>query len=210
MFWARGLNNDSHLLKAYRDSYPQRFLDRLIFGGYDEGIEAVGFKAFPDHVKDSRFAGLLRGVIADPRVRLIHLKRRNKLARYLSLVRARRNGVWSSNDGKRDDQSAVRLDPGGCKAAFERMEAGERFFDEIIRDREKLVIGYEDLTRDPRAGFERAQTYAGLPIEPMQPTLRRQRVVTLSEAIANHEELRREFAGTVWAGFFDPEIDPTS
>lgn len=208
MFWARRLNNDSRLLNAYRDAYPQRFLDRLIFGRHEEGIEAVGFKAFPEHIKDPRFAEVLRSVIANPQVRLIHLKRRNKLAQYLSLVRAHRTGVWSSNDGKPDDQSAIRLNPAGCEAAFERMEAAERFIEGLIGGREALVTHYENITRDPRAEFERVQAYIGLSVQPIQPMLRKQRLTTLSEAISNFKELQAEFAGTAWAGFFDPSVDP--
>lgn len=208
MFFARRLNNESRLLKAYRDAYPQRFLDRLIFGRHEEGIEAVGFKAFPEHIQDPRFSEVLRSVIATPQVRLIHLKRCNKLAQYLSLIRAYRTGVWSSNDGKPDDQSAIPLDPAGCKAAFERMEAAERFVEGLICDREALVIHYENLTRDPCTEFERTQAYIGLSIQPIQPTLHKQRLTSLSEAISNFKELQAEFAGTVWAGFFDPSVDP--
>jgi LPS sulfotransferase NodH len=207
MFWARGLNNNSRLLKAYRNAYPDRFLDRLIFSSYEQGIQMAGFKAFPEHVKDSRFAGLLRSLIAHPEVKVIHLKRRNKLAQYLSLVRARQNGVWSSNDGKQDDQRTICLDPRACRKAFERMEGDERFLDDLVRDRDVLTLVYEDFARDVRAWFERAQAHLGLSIEPIQPSLSRQRLVPLSEAITNYEELRREFAGTVWEGFFDRQLD---
>ena len=206
LFWARGLERGSRLVTAYRNRFPQQFLDRLVFGTHEDRILAVGFKVFPDQLVDPRFSDVLRGLIGAPQVGLIRLTRRNKLARHLSHVRARLNGVWSSNDGKADDQLPIRLDPERMIRALEQMDARDRLVDDLIRGHRVLALEYEQLIDDIPAGLERAQTHLGLPPEPIRPSVRRQRLVPITNSIANFDELRQVLAGTAWMDFLDAEI----
>lgn len=207
MMWGRGLADGSRLLNQYRDRCPDRFLERLVFGGYEPGIEAVGFKAFPGHVRDARFARVLEALIAAPDVRLLHLKRWNRLAQVLSLVRAHQTGVWHDHGSAREDRTPLRIEPATCERAFREMAADERYFDRLVAGRPVLPITYEDMAREPAAWFERVQSWVGLPVHRIEALVRKQRRTVLPAAIANYDELKDRFTGTEWERYFAPGTD---
>lgn len=205
MFYARGRDRGSRLLQAYRDAWPREFLDRFVFHGYEPTIAAVGFKAFASQIRDPRFAAVLGETIADPRSRPIHLTRRNKLAQYLSIVRATRSGVWSSNDGKPEDGRPIRIDPGECAAAIRGLDDADRRVASAIGERDVLRVEYEDFLLDPARAFARIEAYLGLPPEPFRPSVRKQRAASLAASIENARELRAAFAGTPRAAELDED-----
>ncbi|MGH8550440.1 MAG: Stf0 family sulfotransferase [Methylococcales bacterium] len=112
---------------------------------------------------------------------LIRLTRRNKLAQYLSMVRAEQSGVWFSNEDQQSDSIKTWLYPRQCQKAFDQLRAADRFLVDITAKRLTLAISYEDFNLDASNSFERVQHHVGLPIPPIRPMLRKQRRTTLPE-----------------------------
>ena len=96
-FNVAGYRNDDAELRALRDSDPKRFLRERIFSGLPEGTRASGFKLLYTHVWG--FAGLLEHLVEDADLRIVHLKRRNRLRMLVSTLMAERTGVWQVDSG---------------------------------------------------------------------------------------------------------------
>lgn len=206
MFATAGYRNHSPWLQALRQHRPQAFLDAFVFRGYAPQIRAVGFKIFPEHAQDPRFAAVFERLVSDPSVKFIHLTRQNKLAVYLSMVRARATGVWAvTGKDAEQTQQAARLEPEECEQAFETLIAKEVLFRETLAGRDHIDVTYEQLAGNDASHYGRIQSYLGLDWEDMRPRTKKQRTLPLEKAISNFAELREYFSGSSWAFLFDPE-----
>ena len=66
-----------------------------------------------------------------------------------------------------------------------------------------LGTTYESLVSDPECELMRIQRFLDLPQVQLKTGLRKQNTRLLREAIANYDDLREHFEGSVWAEFFD-------
>lgn len=78
--------------KALRAEEPLRFLDERIFCRHPDKIKAVGFKYHYGHVFGYR--GVVERLAEDTELRVLHLRRRNKLRTLASLSIAEQTGIW--------------------------------------------------------------------------------------------------------------------
>jgi hypothetical protein len=197
-----GWSNRRHLA-LYR-SDPRAFLDRAIFGPLPSGITAVGFKLFYYHAKEPPFSDVWRRLEDDRSVRIVHLRRGNILAQYLSLQVAHRTDVWSTTSKSSSGAEPIRLDIEACRKHFESVSGWEadcarRFGSHAMHD-----VLYENLLADQDGAMAALQRFLGLSERGgLEARVARQRTVPLSQAILNFEELRTAFRGTAWSGFFD-------
>lgn len=203
MLWTPGYDNHSRWLNLIRNDRPEVFLDRFIFRGYRSDIDAVGFKVFPSHAQDPRFEHLINFVIGDPKVRVVHLYRNNKLAVYASLARARRSGVWATRAKGRGPSPAVVLDPDECASGLAELEEQERYFRRILKNRPHLQVSYEELTEAPDEHYHRILEHIGLAPEAMRLLTVKQSPRRLEDAVANFAELAQRFSGTPFGRYFE-------
>ncbi|MCH7837948.1 MAG: hypothetical protein IIC26_05505 [Chloroflexi bacterium] len=91
-YGVEGYDNFSTEDKALRQEEPLRFLDERIFCRYPDKIKAVGFKYHYGHVFG--FPGVVERLAEDTELRVLHLRRRNKLRSLVSLRFAERTGGW--------------------------------------------------------------------------------------------------------------------
>ena len=91
-FQMGGYDNFSEQDRARRERDPIRFLQERIFCQHPEEIRAVGFKLLYPHVWG--FPGLLKHLVEDTEIRVLHLQRRNSLRALVSLKIAQTTGVW--------------------------------------------------------------------------------------------------------------------
>jgi LPS sulfotransferase NodH len=195
-------DTDKRKLALYR-SDPVEFLRTDVFRRWPSDIDAVGFKLFYYHARGHPFTGVWTFLRDDPSIRIIHAKRRNVLAQYLSLQLAHRTDVWSSRQEPASETPAIRLDPEECRRHFEQVRRYESETAETFRHHPVADVFYEDLAGDRDKALGEVQAFLGLERRPTAPTLVRQRRVLLSRAIENFEELRRTFAATPWSEFFN-------
>ncbi len=202
MFMTAGYPEGNAWIERIRRHSPQRFLDTFVFRGYKPRIQQVGFKVFPDQARDRRFAASVRALLSDHDVCVIHLRRRNRLAMYLSLVRAQRSDAWTTFRSERYDESPLRLEPEACREAFEAHAADEAFFAGLLAPRPHLEIFYEDVMAAPQRLFETVTAYLEVDESEFAPRIGKQRSTPLRAAVENFDELATAFAGSEYANCF--------
>jgi LPS sulfotransferase NodH len=203
MFMVDGMPENSNWLKKIRDIKPTDFLSRIIFRGYSPAIKSVGFKFFPEHLRHNPYSGVLNKLIDDKSISCIHLIRRNQLAMYLSLVKAQRTGAWSSNKKSNHSNELINLDPYECQKAFESIKHEQEYFIKCLENRDVLTVYYEDIIESPDEKYNEVQSFIGLDIQSITPTIKKQIVKPLSQIIENYNELKEHFSDTEWKNNFD-------
>lgn len=191
MFMAMGLPEGSRWLDALRTRDPSGFVRRFVFRGYADHVTHVGFKVFPEHARDQRFAATIATLFEGPDVGIIHLRRRNKLAMYLSRVRARQTSAWTSARSEHYSDAALRLDPTECIAQLEALSREEAEFARLFAERPHLTLDYEDILAAPDVAYQRSLDYLGAAPAQLTPRIAKQRSRPLREVIENFDELAR-------------------
>lgn len=196
------LTQQSPRLRRMSEAQPLAFLETAVFRRWPKEIAAVGFKLFYHHARSGPQAAVRDHLRDDPDLAIIHIKRRNILEQYLSLRVAHATNVWSTT--KQPDRTAepIRLDPQECLRHFEEVRAQEAACDAFFAARRILTLSYEDLVADRSSTMQSVAAHLGLQFEPVEARLVRQRTQPLSCAIANYDELREVFAGSLWEDFF--------
>lgn len=203
MFMVDGMPENSNWLRKIRNVKPAAFLSNIIFRGYKSTIESVGFKFFPEHLRHEPYSKILNGLIYDKSTSCIHLIRRNKLAMYLSLVKAQRTGAWSSNNKSDNSNELINLDPYECQKAFESIKHEQEYFIKCLENRNVLTVYYEDIIESPDEKYNEIQGFIGLDIQSITPTIKKQIIKPLCQVIKNYDELKEHFSGTEWEINFD-------
>ncbi|GIU93837.1 MAG: hypothetical protein KatS3mg012_0294 [Gaiellaceae bacterium] len=164
---------------------------------------AVGLKVM---LENTRRRPTLLDALARRQSRIVHLVRRNTLAKLISLRVAVARGVFRARVGDTLLQVTVRLKPEKLARDLDRMEA------EVAKSRELLAhhrfptleVSYEDLVARTTSELARIATFLGLATKPWpaETTL----VVTSPrplDLVANREEVRRALAGTRYAAMLE-------
>ena len=182
---------------------PARFLQTMVFRRYPPQIDAVGFKIFYHHAPRETAWGqaVWDYLLGQPELRVLHLKRRNKLKTLLSEKQAGETEEWIKYSGDRES-AAVHIAPAEAERFFARMATWEAEYDALFAGHPHCEVVYEQLTRDLPGGLRQIQTFLGVPHEDVYPGTEKRPRRTLSAQIDNYAELKAHFAATPWAEFF--------
>jgi LPS sulfotransferase NodH len=194
------------LLALYRND-PIAFLERSVFRRWPAEYAAVGFKLFYHHARRPPHSRLWDYLSEDSSIGIIHVKRANMLAQYCSLQMAHRTNQWSSDRVPMRDPPPIRLEIDACREHFTAVRAWEEECALLFKSHEIIDVRYEELVAHRDREMRAVQEFLGLRHEPVGTRLVRQRRRPLSQGIANYEDLKRAFANTRWAGFFDDGAD---
>ena len=173
---------------------PRAFLDRMLSDAGD--ARAVGFKLPINSIELTPEAVPL--VRDDSTIATIRLSRRNRLAQLVSRQLLATTGVSQSIFGSYGE-ATVRLEPGACVAALDRIEADEATLDAICVGHPTFRIDYEELS-DERRLIE-LQRFLGLEPEPLRSWYERLRTRTLAETVSNWDEVAAALSGTPYERF---------
>ena len=146
-------------------------------------------------------------------LRIIHLKRRNRLATLVSWKLAQHTDRWEAfraGGRSRSVQSpdsmygeiTLNLSYDECRDEFARIGEWERFYDAAFAEHLFLEMYYEDLVADRRTEMARALELLDLEDRELQSPLLRQNTRALEDVVENFSELQRRFADTPYADFF--------
>lgn len=195
-------SNLRDLIIAIRKTNPALFLRD--FALYPGDFLAVGLK-----IKYSEFLPEVLGnayawVLENNDVKIIHLRRRNLLRRFVSHQLALQTGVnMVLKGGEVPAHKSLHLDFDACVDDFATVRANEERFSSLFSEHSVLDVAYEAVI-DPQSG-ERARILDFLSVHYAQlatPMIKLGRD-DLAESVENYEDLRRQSKGTCYAHFFD-------
>jgi len=192
---------------------PVEYLENVVFQDYSNHIEAVGFKLFYDHAKNPEWLPLW-DYLKNSDIKIIHLKRWNLLARYLSLQLALRTETWMTlQSDQSSDVQPIILDPTDCFKDFCTITWYEEEMDEFFKDNSKLEVIYEQLSRNMTEECNRIQAFLEVEPQSLSTPTEKQRKRKKSEIIANYHDLKQKllpglekgWAKEEWLTFFDED-----
>ena len=173
---------------------PAAFLTGLVFR---VNAQAVGFKLLWDAmIRLSDPWQLFR----DLDVVLLHVWRRNRLDALISLELATANQAFTSYRGDYE-RATIEIDYARCEKWFILSEQRDNLIRQGAREHSirRLEIEYQELCR----GQTTVLDFLGVPRCPLASRLRKQRSGGQSQAVTNYSDLKRRFAGSRWAAFFE-------
>jgi len=208
IFHARAFQDKGKLKKLVRDVMPITYIRTVAYYSYSDVMHAVGFKLMADQLLYFRNGVLIKYLLSNDAIQLIHIWRQNTLHRYLSGIIARRVGGYKSlREPVRPNK--IRLDPKNCEADFSRAQQHKEFLEQTFAGPRLLTIAYEQLVEDRRTAYSKIQQHIGVQIEAIRPKTKKQRIWSAQELISNYGELASYFAGTRWEHCFAevPTVD---
>jgi hypothetical protein len=186
---------DREALIALRRRDPAGLLAQLGRDADAAGAVRHGFKLHYQHaLLDER---IVEALVGDPAVRVVHLLRRDRLARWLSLCRARTSDRWY--DGQAAGDATEVLPVPETLADFALQELLEARFRAVFAGHDVLELDYAELADDLPAAGRRLGAFLGVELGEVVPRTRKTGPHDPARGIANLLELRLAFAGTRWA-----------
>jgi LPS sulfotransferase NodH len=196
---------------------PVEYLKNYVFKEYHPGVRAVGFRLFYTHARDDNWVDVWE-YLRSRNIKIIHLKRRNLLSRYLSYELARRSNEWINYQASNGSYTEpINLDPQDCFRDFCTSLWYQERVDEFFKHNLKIEVIYEQLQNNLVEESKRIQDFLETDYQPLSSKTKKQRTKKKSEIITNYADLRRfllrglqngkEWAKEEWLDFFDEASD---
>ncbi len=140
----------------------------------------------------------------DPEMRIIHLKRRNRLHTLVSrkLAGATQQYALGESQDNKYREVTIHLSPEECIEEWQRTTAWEEYYDEFFSAHPVLELFYEDLAADPQGHGSRILGFLDIRPRPLSTRTKKQRQRGLNDIVENYEQLSDHFEGTEWSKFF--------
>ncbi|MEM7758247.1 MAG: sulfotransferase domain-containing protein [Cyanobacteria bacterium P01_A01_bin.40] len=214
----------SNLLLNSLNSHPNIIAEHEIFAAHNRNIgenfqptldnlyrerpvsaEAVGCKIFYYHLNEDEW----RQLSEIPELKVIHLKRKNRLSMIVSMKVAFKTSQWGiTKESERIDvaKKQVYLDYDYLCNSFNDIESWERNTQELFGDSQVKNIFYEDLVSRYDESIKALFDFLAVPEIPpseIKTKHKKQNPEPLSQLIQNYDELKAKFAGTPWSHYFN-------
>jgi LPS sulfotransferase NodH len=183
------------------------YLEYLFQEEHGDWPLATGIKLFYDHAREQPAAERAWDWLAARRdVHIVHLTRANLLASWASSEVARRTGEWFRPVHKQqvEPPSGFTVDAQACARFFEGVSHHRAWTGRVFAQHPRLELEYEaDLCDDFDGTMAKVWTFLALPAHRCERLLSKQRRGPLRDQILNYDELKRYFAATPHARYFD-------
>lgn len=201
MPWLGDPKQDIEGLVRLRAADPPRFHARLLADGAARGASWVGFKLLYFHgAIDNRVVDYLAG-LAD--LKIVHLLRRNRIARWFSHHKAIITDTWytAAGAGRAKRRQQVEIDAVEAAADFAYVEMMEDRYRAIFDPVRCLEMDYEDFSSDMEGTRRRLSDFFEVELGEIRPVSEKTGV-RVEEGVSNFAELRTAFRGTRWEHLF--------
>jgi LPS sulfotransferase NodH len=196
----------SPLLKKFEQllaADPVAFMREFVL--FPGDMKSVGFKILYNQLALPQSADVLAALREDAVLRIIHLKRANRLKRLVSHIAAVRvygiNLILNEADKPTPRRFAVSAEE--CLEDFQLNEAHEKQFADMFADHPLHEATYEDIVAPDSPAREEIQRFLGLEPRPLQTPTLKINSEALSEIVENYGELQARFRDTPYARFFE-------
>lgn len=158
----------------------------------------IGFKLFAEQARSEANRNVWDWLGAERDIRIVHLARRDRLAQYVSLRTALETRRWGHALHETPELVRVALDPDACVQWLRGVARLEAELETRFAAHPRLHLVYEDDVDGGRAAatLARVQHFLDLPVQSLEPSLRKSAVGTLAERVVNLDavlgRLRRE------------------
>lgn len=132
---------------------PDKFLVNTIFKPTGS-VAAAGFKLSFFHARE--FTGFWQYIEEDTDIKIIFLRRENRLARFLSEQRARHTKLWhpaGENDKKYLDNVELELDIEALARSLESQKKYDEKAKHLIANKKHYTTSYEQISEDPKSAI---------------------------------------------------------
>lgn len=200
--YARAIAKSPEELGLLLASDATRFLYEYVWG--DPNCSAIGCKIKYRQLEE-QFPELFKSVLADKNVKIIHLKRRNLLKRYVSnrLAASQKTPTVVLGEGKQTDgQQRIAIDVDKCLADIEQIKKSEQDFSDYFANHQVFDVWYEELTAPNSQDLLKLQEFLGVTPVNIQPKTVKLNSNNLSDIIENYDQIREKLADTAYAGYF--------
>ncbi len=179
-------------IRALHVSDPIQFIEEYGFRSDDRRVKASGFTLMYDQPMTSRPAAVWDWLAANTDIRVIDLRRRDELLRYVSFMRAMMTQSWVrvSQSAASPRSKPVHVDPDAflgdvARLTEQRDTALKRFAGHPI-----LSVSYEALSNETNRELARIFDFLGVKPMRARPTTVKQRESDPRAYISNYDELR--------------------
>ena len=191
-------------LRHLRTENPSALLARLRLEAQQRGFDQVGLKVMYGHLVTNN--ALVDALLAAPDLRIVHLRREDRLGRLLSYLRAKETDVWFRRKGSGEAAAPrVTLTAEQMAQDFALQEAFERRCAATFAGHPSIDITYEELVQDQQQVLERLAHLLGMRARDVAPLLRKEAPKDPAAGVVGWHDLRTAFTGTRWACQFPGE-----
>ncbi len=204
-------------LKTYRlaQKHPVDYLNHFFFRKYSENVKAVGFKYMYNQLSIKKIKKVIESLHKKHDL-IIHLIRKNKLKAYLSLkimetsnistklISEKELGKFQNKKPSENELfKPVYIKSEELKSYIKEITTLENIHHQLIKNHNHIMVFYEDLSKSPIETANQIIKKLELPQEELFIVNEKQNKLSLSESILNYEDLKKEFAQTKFAIFFE-------
>lgn len=173
-------------------------------------FRAVGFKTKPANLVD---IDAFTKLIIDKQCKVIQLVRNNRVKSVVSHLNGRRlaeaTGMWGLFK-ESDRPGAFAIDPEEFDRVMQHREQVDQGLIDYVASLPlpRLELDYEDLLQHRDAVLERAFTFLGVNVQPVEGPSLKITSDDLREVLLNYDELRDRYKGTKYEHMFDEVLVP--
>jgi LPS sulfotransferase NodH len=182
---------------------PAACLERVLAAGNANGATAAGFKLLYLHALACN--PVVDHLLALPDLRIVHLAREDRLARWVSQVRAELADTWwiaADPSAAPRRTGAIDLDATATLWNFEWQELLEERLRATFAGHSRFDLSYEQLSGDLQGQAGRVLDYLGVEPQPLEVNSAKSGERDPRQWIANLAQLHLAFAGTRWQSMF--------
>ncbi|MDJ0510395.1 MAG: Stf0 family sulfotransferase [Crocosphaera sp.] len=193
---------------VFWEKAPIKFLRQDVFRRVPKEIRAVGFKMTyaQGKTEQENWQNVLPYLIDLKHLKVIHIKRNNKLESHLSIKIARQTKRWhklEKTTGKDDkNEISFSLDYQECLNYFTNIKNLEQEYDVMFKNHDTIEITYEKIAHNYQEQMGLIDKFLGLEYEVPIPNTYKIQKKPLSKAISNYFELKEKFKATPWYEYF--------
>lgn len=129
---------------------PAEFIHQVLYSSHNNEIKAIGFKFKTDEYFDPLFSDLAKEIKKDTTISVIHLKRKNLLAQYISheLVRRGMSVTFAQSKAPHTKTKAIHVNISHLDTYFHTMLYREQEIEKELSAHRIHVLYYEQLISD--------------------------------------------------------------
>lgn len=150
-------------------------------------LQAVGLKVFYD---DPLYKVALEAILADPTIKIVLLRRKTKLAQFVSNELARSTAEWTRKN--LDSNATIAIDSADFYSFKAQEQATLTELERRLRTHQVHPIAYEDLVQKKDEVLLDLQRFLGVAPRTLSSLLEKQGAENVTTQISNWEEVKNE------------------